>query len=138
MVSTYFKNLVANAVWQTGASAALPENYYLALSSTEPLADGTGVTEPASVSGYVRVKLAGLSNADNGVVTNTSTISWPKLLVSAGVANYWVLFDDAIGGHILMGEAIQNPIHLDANCTISIEPNTLTLYVSGLVMDDGN
>ena len=138
LVSTYFKNLAANILWRTEAEAALPDAYYLALSSTEPCADGTGVTEPASASGYTRVELTGLSGAVDGVTTNTSTISWPKLTDAAGIANYWVLFDSLTGGNLLMGEAIQNPIHLDANSTISIEPNALELHALEYVMPDGD
>lgn len=129
MVTTYFRNLVADNVWHTAGTAALPTEYWLALSSTTPLADGTGVTEPDGASGYSRIKLTGLSAASNGATSNTVSLSWPKLNISAGTASYWALFDSKTGGKLLMGDALDSLKHLDAGTTIIVDAKNLTLSV---------
>lgn len=132
MVTTYFKNLVADNLWHTVGATALPEQYHLALSSTEPQEDGTGVTEPSVDSGYTRVVMSGLTAAVDGAVKNGSMINWPKLNLDAGTASYWALYDAAEGGNLLMGNPLDGLKHLDAGTTISVEINGLTLNVLGV------
>lgn len=131
MVSTYFKNLLSDHIWHTTASKNLPVNYYLALSATQPLEDGTGVKEPKAASGYARVAMSNIGAADNGVVTNTTPISWPKVASNEGEVGYWAIFDEATGGNLLMGNAFESVRHLDSNTTITIDPSGLTLRVLG-------
>lgn len=130
IVTTYFKNLLANHIWHTSAETTLPTTYYLALSSTEPLEDGTGVTEPSTTSGYTRIELANLADAVNGVVTTTSSLVWDELTSSQGTVAYWALFDAATGGHLLMSEAIDEK-HLDSGTSMTIKPDKLNLSVLG-------
>lgn len=130
MVSTYFKNLVADHVWHTSAETALPATYYLALSSTEPMEDGTGVTEPETASGYVRVPIVDLADAVDGAVNNTTVISWPELITDQGAASYWAIFDAPSGGHLLMGNSLSTK-HLDAGMELKFNPGKLTLRVLG-------
>ena len=54
MNTTYFLNLVSGNVYGTKKTPAVPETYYIGLSSTAPSDDGTNVTEPAT-GGYQRV-----------------------------------------------------------------------------------
>lgn len=133
MVTTYFKNLVADNLWRTAGDAAsdLPTAYYLALSSTEPLEDGTGVTEPVGASTYARQKLASMSVAENGVTTNTAVISWARFETDQGEIGYWALFDALVGGNLLMGGALDGVKHIDAGTTIAFENGSLTLNVLG-------
>lgn len=131
MVTTYFKNMIANVIWKTAGASTLPDKYYLALSASEPLEDGTGVTEPSAVAGYARTEMTGLSVATDGVVKNEITISWPKIMADAGQVEYWALYDSAEigGGNLLMGDAFDGVKHLDAGTTISIAINGLILRV---------
>ncbi|MGM9608350.1 MAG: hypothetical protein ACI3XJ_12680 [Oscillospiraceae bacterium] len=130
MVTTYFKNLIANHVWHTEAETTLPTKYYLAMSTTEPLENGTGVTEPDTSSGYARIELTGLANAVNGVVKNSNSLAWDELATDQGVLCYWALFDAVTGGNLLMGNALTSK-HLDAGTEIKISPEKLTLSVLG-------
>ena len=59
-------------------SPAIPEKYYLGLSSTAPSLDGSGVTEPGSGTGYARVELTSLSAPINGGVTNGGAIDFAE------------------------------------------------------------
>lgn len=133
MVTTYFKNLIANTIWKTAGASALPEKYYLALSASEPMEDGTGVKEPSALSGYARAEMTGMSIASDGVVQNEITISWPTIMIDSGQVSHWALYDSAeIGsGNLLMGDAFEGVKHLDAGTTISIAMNGLTLRVLG-------
>lgn len=133
MITTYFKNLIANNVWKTEGATSFPDKYYLAMSSTQPMEDGTGVTEPSSVSGYARTEMVGLSAATDGEVKNERIISWPKILTEQSQVGYWALYDSAEvgGGNLLMGDNLGSAKHLDAGTTVSIEVNGLTLRVVG-------
>ena len=133
MITTYFKNLVADNVWKTAGATSFPDKYYLAMSSTQPMEDGTGVTEPSVVSGYARTEMTGLSAAADGEVKNEVIISWPKILTDQGQVLYWALYDsqEVGGGNLLMGDALDAAKHLDAGTTVSIEANGLTLRVVG-------
>lgn len=127
MVTTYFKNLVADVVWHTSAGASLPSSYYLAVSSGEPMSDGTGVVEPDASSGYARVEMTGMNPAVDGATKNSTSISWPKVTVNAGEISYWAMFDAQAGGNLLMGGALNGLKHLDAGTTFTIDPNGLEL-----------
>ena len=70
MNTTYFLNQVMGNLFKTKETPALPTEYYIGLSSTQPAVGGTGVTEPLSNSGYHRVILENLSEPDDGVITN--------------------------------------------------------------------
>ena len=131
MVTTYFKNLVADVVWKTAAGASLPETYYLAASTTQPLEDGTGVTEPDSATGYSRVAMSELAQAVDGVTTNSAAISWPKVILDAGAVTHWALFDAAEGGNLLMGGEFDSVKHLDPGTTLTVEAEGLELHVLG-------
>lgn len=127
MVTTYFKNLVADVVWHTSAGASLPASYYLAVSSGEPMSDGTGVVEPDAASGYARVEMTGMNPAVDGSTKNSASISWPKVTANAGEINYWAMFDAQDGGNLLMGGKLDDLKHLDAGTTFTIDPNGLEL-----------
>ena len=131
MVTTYFRNLVADNVWRTAGASSLPETYWLALSSTEPLEDGTGVTEPDALCGYVRTQMHSLTAAVDGAVQNGAILSWPKTSAAGGAVTYWALFDAESGGHLLMGNPLDAEKHLDAGTSIAVEVSGLTLNVLG-------
>lgn len=131
MVTTYFKNLVADNVWQTSGAMPLPTEYWLALSATEPAADGTGVTEPGLETGYGRAQVVGLVAAVDGVVTNNGILTWPKQTAYGGAVAYWALYDAQSGGNVLMGGQLDGLKHLDADTLISVEHHGLTFNVLG-------
>lgn len=129
MISTYFKNMVADVVWKTVSDATLPDTYYLALSSTEPAEDGTGATEPDTSCGYARVPVTALSSAVDGVTSNSVAISWPKIITDGGIVSCWILYDAATDGNVLMSGSLGGSKHLDAGFSISILAGKLSLNV---------
>lgn len=131
MITEYFKNLIADNLWHTHGDAAssLPAQYFVALSSTEPKADGSGVTEPSEWTDYARKPLASMSKAIDGATHNVSNIVWPKCNMNCGSVAYWALYDEAMDGHVLMGGALDSEKHLDAGTTIVFESSSLTLKI---------
>ena len=71
MTTTYFLNLAAGNLLRTKTDPAIPDTYYIGLSSTLPNVDGSGATEPSmDGTGYARVALNSLSEPINGTITN--------------------------------------------------------------------
>lgn len=130
MITTYFKNLVADNLWKTAGATSLPSSYFLAMSSTEPLADGSGVTEPDSSTGYERIQISDLCNAVDGRVANNTKLSWPRFLLDAGTVDYWAIFDDT--NNLVMGGILDSTKHLDMGTIVSIDAKSLILDIIGM------
>ena len=130
MNTTYFLNLVSGNVFRTKTTPALPSAYYLGLSRTAPTADGTGVVEPASSTGYARVQLNVLSEPNGGVVTNTASIDFPKSTSSWGTITHFVIYDAATGGNLLMYGQLSEQQEVGSATILTIETNALNLKVA--------
>ncbi len=111
-----------------------PSTFYLGLSSTAPLADGTGITEPAinTTTGYARVPIAASSASFNTPasgnswnVTNANTVEFPEVKVDLGTVSYFFLSTAATGGTIVAGGALASNRVLQALSTISIAAGDL-------------
>ena len=61
MISNYLTEKLLKAITGKASSASTANEVYIALSNTEPLPDGTNVTEPSSSNGYARVLLGNAS-----------------------------------------------------------------------------
>lgn len=133
MITTYFKNLIADNLWHTAgdAESAIPATYYVALSSTEPQEDGTGVTEPSGASNYNRQALGAMKVASDGTTSNANGIAWSRFEANQGTIGFWALYDAKTGGQMLMGGALDSEKHLDAGTTIAFEPGALVLSILG-------
>ena len=128
MNTTYFLNLVSGNVYGTKKTPAIPDEYYIGLSSTAPSTDGLNVTEPAS-RGYQRVQLTGLSEPTAGVVTNPTSISFPESTQSWGTVSYFVIFDAATEGNLLMYGELEEARTVEAATIMTLRANSLTLSV---------
>lgn len=128
MVTTYFLNLAMGNLFGTKSSPSIPQEYFLALSSTEPQKNGTGITEPSAAgSAYERVKLESLSQPDNGEITNQETISFPESTSDWGTMLYYGIYDSTSGGNLLMGGPLKSSRKVEANTVVSFKPNGLTI-----------
>lgn len=128
MNTTYFLNLVSGNVYGTKKTPAIPDEYYIGLSSTAPSTDGLNVTEPAS-GGYQRVQLTGLSEPTAGVVTNPTSINFPESTQSWGTVSYFVIFDAATEGNLLMYGELEEARTVEAATIMTLRANSLTLSV---------
>ncbi|MDD3337822.1 MAG: hypothetical protein PHS82_03085 [Lachnospiraceae bacterium] len=84
-VTTNYANTILSALFSGG---------YIGLSSTEPAADGTNVTEPSSENGYARVAAStGGFTAANKQIKNSNYLYFPLATSNWGTCPYLCVFD---------------------------------------------
>ena len=133
MNTTYFLNQIMGNVFHTDEDPVIPAAYYIGLSSTEPNVSGGNVSEPRkSGTAYARVLLDKLSAPRDGIIKNTSPISFTKSSASWGTMTHYVVYDAATGGNLLFYGRISGGITVDANAVITIPADGLTLTLSDL------
>lgn len=129
MNTTYFLNLVSGNVFGSKKSPAIPEKYYLGLSSTAPSLDGSGVTEPGGGTGYARVELTSLSTPINGVVTNSGAIDFAESTAEWGTMTHFVIYDALSEGNLLMYGELSASRKVEADTIMTIKLGSLNLSV---------
>ena len=129
MNTTHFLNRVAGNLFRTQTSPAIPTQYYIGLSTTEPTMSGTNVNEPSANAGYGRVLLENLSTPTNGVVTNTANINFEESTASWGTITHFVIYDAEINGNLLMYGALSTPRVVEAATVMTIREDYLRLTV---------
>ena len=92
-----------------GALASRP-TIYVALSTADPLEDGSGVAEPTG-NGYARVATTpadwnDATLADPSVIDNANAITFPQATGAWGTITHFALYDAAVGGNYLGGGAL--------------------------------
>lgn len=132
MNTTYFLNLLAGNILRTKTSPAIPTNYYLGLSKSQPTASGTGVTEPSSSYGYGRIELNNLSQPTNGIVSNTEEIMFNEATGNWGTVSHFVVYDSATGGNLLMYGALSPARTAETGTTIAIRAGSLKLSIANI------
>jgi len=106
--------------------------YYIGLSTTTILADGSGATEPSS-GAYARVAVANnkttFSSAVNGALTNLITISFAESTASWGTITYVFLAAAGTTGvtDIWYYEALPTPKAVASQTTVSFAPSAITV-----------
>lgn len=110
-----------------------PTDYYYALSTTTPSADGTGFTEPSG-GNYGRVQEArgdpfgaAVSGAPSTITNDDGNIVWPLPTASWGTVTYWGAFDAATGGNLLLYGALDTATPVAQAAQPSFETGDLTL-----------
>lgn len=130
MITTYFKNLIMGNTFATKTTPTLPTQYYLALSSTEPKSDGTGVTEPSTTgTAYARVLLDCLSEPNDGVIINENTVSFPESTAAWGTQNYYAVYDaaDPGTGNLLYGDLLSPVRNVEINSVVAFKPESIKI-----------
>lgn len=129
MNTNYFLNCVAGNLFQTKTSPAMPTEYYIGLSTSEPNVSGSGVNEPSTDAGYSRVKLTSLSEPVDGVVTNSLAINFNESTASWGTITHFVIYDsaEADSGNLLMYGELSTPRAVEAATIMTIKENYLKL-----------
>ena len=130
------ENLLKGMTGKT--SNGLLPNCYIALSTTEPSADGTNFTEPSSVNGYARaiIGLNGqaatqvMGNPVNGSITNADIIFFPEATASWGTITHFGLFTAATGGTMMVYGALTTPITVGANYVPLFRVGNFTLTLT--------
>lgn len=129
MNTEHFLNRVMGNVFGTQTSPALPTEYYIGLSSSDP---GTAVGEPSTNgTGYARVSLKGKLSAPNaGSIVNEQALSFPESITNWGTMLYYVVYDAATGGNLLFYGQLSSSRTVEPNTIISIKTGELKLTLS--------
>ena len=87
---------------------------HVALSTADPLEDGSGLAEPSG-NGYARVATAPADwNASaSGLVDNLSEITFPQATGAWGTVTHFALFDAATAGNMLLRGALTTSKSID-------------------------
>lgn len=124
MNTTYFLNQIMGNVFHTQENPAIPTQYYIGLSTTEPTIAGECTGEPStSGTGYERVLLTDLSAPTDGEIKNTAPISFNESITDWGVMLYYTVYDSKTGGNLLFFG--------DLSMSRSVEPNTVITIKTG-------
>ena len=107
---------------------------YVALSSTAPALNGTGVTEPTGGS-YARVSAPANSfaAAANGSISNSAALTFPTATADwVGGANitYGLIYDAATGGNLLGYGALTVAKNVLNGDTVTLAGGQLTVTLS--------
>ena len=136
MNTQYFLNCVAGNLYGTKTDPGIPAAYYIGLSTSEPTATGTNVTEPSSAAGYARVQLTNLSEPVNGEVSNSQAIDFEESTASWGTVTHFVIYDSATGGNLLMYGALSFPRTVESATIMTIRAGYLKLSAQNLISQD--
>lgn len=112
---------------------AKPPGTWIALSTTDPGRDGSGISEPVG-NGYARVQVpqttAGwmISSSDTGIFSNASTINWPMVTpASWGTITHAAMFTASTGGTFLWRAPLQTPVLTVVNSFLYFQIGALAL-----------
>ncbi len=131
-ISVYLANKLLDH--QTGKAAYPAPTVYVAVSSTTPTDDGTGVTEPSG-GGYARIATtaADWTTAARKATSNAQDLSFAQASADwAGGANmtHGVLYDAATGGNMLGFGALTTPKNVLSGDTLSIPAGSLDITLT--------
>jgi hypothetical protein len=118
--------------------AAAPTTWFLALSTTDPLDDASGLGEPSATGGYARkaitwaVPAAGANDASVPAVsvTTAQTFGPSSAAYSTGATalSFWAIFDAVTAGNFLARGALSVPQAVNAaGVTITVPAGNITL-----------
>lgn len=131
MITNYWSNRIQDFLLG-GVGFVPPAMYYIALSKTEPTADGGGVTEPIG-GNYARIPIAkgdvSFTGAVDGVVKNKITLMSNETTSAWGNLPYYAIYDSALGGNLLWGGSLKNPRNMDIEMQLVIEPNGISFVL---------
>ncbi len=136
MNTTYFLNLCSGNLFGSKKDPAIPTEYYVGVSLTEPAVDGSGVSEPTA-GGYERVLISGLGEPVDGEVTNESTISWNTTTADWGVVKYYVVYGSKdADAPLLMFGSLTRQRTVEAEDMLVLPPGQLKLSVVNITSSD--
>lgn len=134
MITDYFARQIASDVFKSSVdSTIIPDVFYIGFSTTMPVKDGSGVTEPTA-SDYQRIPVYNQSSFtkpdEDGYITNEYSI------YSAEAKNPWngivaiVIFDAEEDGNLLIANEFTETINLGVKEIFEIPPGGIKLRVN--------
>ncbi|MBA7568987.1 hypothetical protein ES708_10724 [subsurface metagenome] len=98
-LSNWLELELLDHVLKTGAYS-VPTDIYIALSTADPLEDGSGIAEPSGGS-YARVVMNSWDVASGRATENTNKITFPQATTNWGNITHWAAYDALEGGNFL-------------------------------------
>lgn len=134
MLTTYFLKCIAEDIFKHQETPNIPYDFYVALSSTAPSVDGTGVTEPDISTGYTRVfvdnsNLIFRESDDNASVTNHTKVYFPESITPWNNITHYAIFDAQEEGNLLMYGALNETMDVPIKTMVSIPIDALRITV---------
>lgn len=125
-MSTYFQDATLNHLFRQ-VTLASPTKLYIAVSTTQPYENGTGVTEPTDAS-YARLQvnctttnfIAPASGTTSNAVAlrfNEATNPWNT---SSNLIKYYAIFDAATAGNMLWFGALTTSKNVETETVLEI------------------
>lgn len=128
--SNYWENEVLDHLFDKGTYIP-PSVLYVALSTADPLDDGSGAAEPAGGS-YARVETsqADWSGASGGTVCNADAVEFAQATSAWGTITHFALYDAAVGGNLLASGPLTDPVTIAAGDTVRFAPGDLSVTLN--------
>lgn len=105
----------ANVILKSLFPNSTTESTYIALSTTEPNENGGNVTEPASDTGYKRMKLTVMGEPKDGQIQNEDIIFFPESLGNGwGTITHFALYSTQSGGTPYYVGALNSAVQVPA------------------------
>ena len=143
MFSTAFKNAILDHITGQETDIDFANQVYMALSTADPLVDGSAMAEPdfdsVGSNGYARLLVgdpnyaAGqlFDDASGGAITNsTNPIMFPEVLIAWGTITHFAMFSAAIGGTYLGSGVLTTPLETGAGDVPLFRKSTITWSIT--------
>lgn len=141
-LSNYVENKVLDHVLKTTVWIQ-SENLYVGLSTSDPLDDGSGISEPSDEA-YARIQHDVWDVAVSRATENTGTISFDEAASSWGTITHFFITDDETSGNIIAHGALTTPKEINAGISASFQDGVLNVsfktggistYLANAVLD---
>jgi len=142
-ISNYLENKWLGHVLKTSAYTQ-PSTLYLALSTADPLDDGSGIAEPSG-NNYARAACtSSFAAAATRAVTTDVDITFNQASGSWGTITHWAIFDDVSAGNMLahgdfttskVVSAGVTPKVTSGNLTVSVVAGAMSTYLAHKLLD---
>ncbi len=140
--SDYLEDEILDHVLKVG-SYPVPSNIYIALSTADPLDDGSGISEPAG-GAYARVQCNTWDAAALRTTRNTNSIGFPEATADWGNITHFAIFDAVSGGNMLGHGTFATPRYVALGQTytiyagdleVSFNANGVSNYMAHAILD---
>lgn len=125
-ISDYLENKLLDHVLKV-AAFSVPTNIYIALSTADPLDDGSGLTEPSG-GAYARVQCNTWDAAASRKTANTNQINFPAATGSWGEVTHFAVMDAITGGNMLAHGLLYEARIVTSGKTILFEAGEIDIY----------
>ena len=127
-ISNYLENKWLGHVLKDSAYTQ-PTTLYLALSTTDPLDDGSGITEPVGGNYARAVCTAAFAPAASRVAANDVEITFNQASGAWGTITHWAIFDNVSAGNMLAHGDFTASKVVNSGITPKVTAGNLTITV---------